>query len=244
MKIAIMQPTYVPWLGYFDLMDQVDHFVLLDDVQFSRQSWQQRNRIKASKGLRWLTVPIRRNFGQSIAEVELHDIDFWKSHAQLLESNYGQAQHYHTGYPGVRTCLETASASGRLLDLNIGLISHIASALGIETPTIRSSEMNIEGDRCDRLAEICLRLNGTRYISPLGAADYLLDEKDALTARGIVVLFQHYEHPEYSQLFPPFAPFASILDLILNEGPRSLEIVRSGRRTPFQLEKIAKNRSK
>ncbi len=239
MKVAIAQPTYLPWLGYFDLIDQVDAFVILDNVQFEKQSWQQRNRIKTPTGLQWLTVPVslRGRFGQLINEVEIRDDEFWRKHLRAIELNYRRASFFVDFFPELNIKL-SGSAGSRLLDLNVGLIAWFMRELQIRTPLLFASRMNVAGKRTELLANICTSLGATEYISPVGSASYLLREMDLMTSRSIEVRFHNYEHPRYQQMFPPFIPYASILDLLFNEGGRSPEIMRSGRRqllTPDQV---------
>jgi hypothetical protein len=240
-EIAIAQPTYLPWLGYFDLLDQVDKFVLLDTVQFEKQSWQQRNRIKTPTGLQWLTVPVvfRGRLGQRIVDVEIREADFWRDHLRAVELNYRRAPFFDKYYPTLNELLRSVSSDVRLAELNVALLRWLAEALGLKTPVVRSSELTVHGKRTQLLAEICTLLGATTYISPLGAADYLLHDLPILTSRGVNVVFQHYEHPAYRQLFPPFLAHASTLDLLFNEGENALAIIRSGRRTPFTPAEVA-----
>jgi len=234
MKVAIAQPTHLPWLGYFDLIDQVDAFVILDSVQFEKQSWQQRNRIKTPTGLQWLTVPVlfRGRFGQLIQDVEIRDCDFVRNHLRAIELSYRRASFFDDYFPELTGKLRCAERS-RLVDLNVRLIEWFMSLLGIRTPLFLSSRLDQPGKRTELLANICACVGASEYVSPLGSAVYLLQEIDILQRRSIEVVFQNYEHPIYRQMFPPFVPYASILDLLFNEGERSLQIVRSGRRTPF-----------
>lgn len=240
MKIAIAQPTYLPWIGYLDLVDQVDQLVLLDSVQFEKQSWQQRNRIKTPTGLQWLTVPVvfRGRLNQRIADVEIRETEFWRDHLRAIELNYRRAPFFDAYYPALSEIMRSSSGI-RLSELTIALLRWFAEALGIKTPMGRSSELSVEGKRTQLLAEICSLTGATTYVSPLGSADYLLSELAVLTDRGVNVVFQHYEHPSYSQLFPPFQPHASVLDLLLNEGENALPILRTGRRVPFAPEEAA-----
>jgi len=240
-KIAIAQPTYLPWLGYFDLLDQVDRFVLLDTVQFEKQSWQQRNRIKTPTGLQWLVVPVvfRGRLGQRIVDVEIREEEFWRDHLRAVELNYRRAPFFEEYYPAWSELLRSASSGLRLAELTIGLLRWLAEELGINTPMVRSSELAVEGKRTHLLAEICSLSGATTYVSPLGSADYLLNELPILTGQGVDVFFQHYEHPSYRQLFPPFQPHASVLDLLFNEGENSLATIRRGRRTPFAPAEVA-----
>lgn len=233
MRIAIAQPTYLPWLGYFDLIDQADCFVLLDHVQFEKQSWQQRNRIKGPAGLQWLTVPVafRGRLGQSILDVSIREPQFWKTHLRAIELSYRRSPHFDRYFPALSKILEEHADS--LVDLNLHAIDWLCQLLGVSTKRVRSSEMGAEGKRSELLVNICRQLGADHYLSPLGSSVYLLEEMNCFSAAAIAVRFQHYEHPEYRQLFPPFCQYASVLDLIFNEGERSLEIIRSGRRTSF-----------
>lgn len=235
MKAAISQPTYLPWIGYFDLIDQVDTFVILDSVQFEKRSWQQRNRIKTLKGLQWITVPVavRGKQGQRIDEAEIQEPDFGENHLRTIELNYRRAPHFETYFSEFSRVFTDSRSSSSVVDLNLRLIRWFLQALGIPAQILRSSEMHQSGKRTELLANILQSLGATEYLSPFGSADYLLGEMNTMSDRGIEVTFQHYEHPEYSQLFPPFQPYASVLDLLLNEGPCSLEILRSGRRTSY-----------
>jgi hypothetical protein len=240
MKIAISQPTYLPWLGYFDLIDQVDVFVLLDDVQFEKRSWQQRNRIKTPVGLQWLTVPVisRGRREQLINQVEIETAGFSRDHCRAVEHNYRRAQFFENYFDEL--CSRLSCPEGTLLvDLNIRLIEWLVKALGMETRLVVSSSLRQSGRRTELLANLCESQGANLYVSPLGSSVYLLKEKDALLARGVDVVFQHYEHPEYKQLFPPFLPYASALDLIFNECNRSLEILRAGRRPAFLPDEVA-----
>jgi len=234
MRIAIAQSTYLPWLGYFDLIDQVDAFVILDHVQFEKQSWQQRNRIKTPAGLQWLTVPVifRGRFGQSIREVEIRDCQFWRKHLRSIEVNYHRARFFDDYFQALTERL-TCDERGHLLDLNIRLIEWFMGILEIRTPLFFSSRLNVLGKRTELLANICSSLGATTYVSPIGSAAYLLPEIDLLELRSIEVQFHNYQHPEYRQMFPPFRSHACILDLIFNEGSRSGALVRQGRGTPF-----------
>jgi len=240
-KIAIAQPTYLPWLGYFDLMDQVDQFVLLDSVQFEKQSWQQRNRIKTPTGLQWLTIPVvfRGKLGQRIADVEIREPEFWRDHVRAIELNYRRAPHFQRYFEEFSQLLQTEASSANLSHLTVGLLRWFVRILGIRTPMIRSSELIVRGKRTELLAEICSSLGATDYLSPLGSAQYLLSELALLTVGNVKVTFQHYEHPVYKQTFPPFLSYASALDLLFNEGGDSLEIIRSGRRQPYLPEEAA-----
>jgi len=240
-KIAIAQPTYLPWLGYFDLIDQVDKFVLLDTVQFEKQSWQQRNRIKTPTGLLWLTVPVafRGRLGQKIQEVEIRDADFSRKHLRAIELNYGRALFFNVHFPALSSILHECTPRMPLVDLNVKLLRWLMKVMDINTPLIMASSLGREGKRTKLLANICQELGATQYVSPVGSAEYLLNEMRILKDSKVETVFHNYKHPEYRQLFPPFVAFASALDLILNEGNGSINIIRSGRGAPFPPEEVA-----
>jgi len=243
MRVAICQPTYLPWLGYFDLIDQVDNFVLLDTVQFERQSWQQRNRIKTPAGLQWLTVPVRfrGKLGQRICDVEVRTTDFVGKHIRAIELNYSRSRHFNRFFPELSSILRSAQPGGRLSDLNVRLLEWFVAILGIHTPVVLASSLHEEAKRTELLANICRHLGASEYLSPIGSAEYLLCEISVMTDAGIDTHFQYYVHPEYEQRFPPFVPYASVVDLMFNEGDRAMEIIRSGRRTPMTPAHVAAN---
>jgi hypothetical protein len=230
-------------MGYFDLIDQVEQFVVLDCVQFEKQSWQQRNRIKAPQGLQWLTVPVvfRGRLGQRIDEVEIRDGEFSKDHLRAVELNYRRSPHFEDYYPNLCAILQRYGTGQRLVDLSLELIRWLMQCLGMTTPLLLASEMNLQGKRTELLANISVALKANEYLSPLGSAGYLLAEIPIMSSNGIDVAFQRYQHPEYRQLFPPFQPFASVLDLLMNEGANALTILRSGRRAAFRPEELTAN---
>ncbi len=240
MKVAISQPTYLPWIGYFDLVDQVDAFVFLDSVQFEKQSWQQRNRIKAPRELQWITVPVvfRGRFGQLINEVEIREPEFWRKHLRAIELNYRRTPFFDRYFSDLSSLLRLFSKDSLLVDLNIMLIEWAMKVMGIQTPLVRSSVIGEKGKRGQLLINLCQSLGAKSYLSPLGSAVYLLEQTPAFSGKGIEVLFQHYEHPVYRQQFPPFCSHASVLDLLFNEGDGSLEILRSGRSSPWLPEEV------
>jgi WbqC-like protein family len=241
MQIAICQPTYLPWLGYFDLMDHVDTFVLLDTVQFEKQSWQQRNRIKTPTGLQWLTVPVvfRGRLDQKIREVEIRDAEFAKKHLRAIELNYARAPFFKKYISEFSRILQEVGANAHLAALNLKLLQWFVEVLGIRTPIVLASSLAEEGKRTQLLANICRKLGANRYVSPIGSAEYLLGEIDILASVHVETVFHNYSHPTYEQMFPPFLPFASVIDLIFNEGERSMEIIRSGRGAALTRAEVA-----
>jgi len=232
MRVAIMQPTYLPWLGYLDLADQVDHFVLLDDVDFSGRSWQQRNRVRSAQGLCWLTVPVSRRAarGVPIHAVEISRGDFWCRHWRTLELAYARAPHFGEWGPQLRALYAEGAPWKRLVALNTTLLHWLFTAYGIATPLTMASELKAGGRRGAHLAELCAALGADSYLSPPGSEEYLREDASTFADRGISVLLHGYEHPVYEQAFPTFLPQASSIDLLFNAGPQALEILRRGRR--------------
>ncbi len=231
MRVAISQPTYLPWLGYIDLVDQADTFVLLDTVQFEKRSWRQRNRIKIPGGLSFLTVPVpvKGRFEQKILDVEIEGRSFVRKHLRSIERRYRRAPFFVRYFSELAHILDTCVVGTRLADLNVRLIQWLCRQLGVTTRLLWS-EIQQEGCRSELLLNLCRASGADSYLSSLGAADYLLEGIPQFSAAGVDVAFRHYEHPQYRQQFPPFSSHASVIDLIFDEGDRSLEILRSGRR--------------
>lgn len=228
---VIIQPTYLPWIGYFDLIDQSDVFVLFDSVQFVKRSWQQRNRIKTSKGTTWLTVPVysKGKFEQKISEVLINQTrGFIKDHCQSLYHNYTKAPYFKKYFPQLVSIYEKRHE--RLSELNLNLISFFMDQLGISTPLLKSSNLAVAGRKSTLLINLCRKLHISQYLSPIGAKAYIHSNHE-FKISGIDLRFHDYVHPAYSQLFGGFIPYLSIVDLLFNEGNRSLTIVRSGRKT-------------
>lgn len=229
---VISQPTFLPWLGWFDLADQGDVMIILDDVAFSKQSWQQRNRIRTHNGLEFLSVPVKTSgrLGQRILECELADQPFVEKMIKTLRANYAKAPYFANTIDELAATLKMSAGTGRLVELNYALISWLADKLGVVTPMIRASTLGVGGQRGEHVAAICECVSASRYLSPAGAENYLVEDKGAFDRRGISVWMHVFEHPQYAQRFAPFMPYASTLDLIFNTGPAAAEVMRSGRR--------------
>lgn len=226
--VAIMQPTYLPWLGYFALMDRVDVFVFLDSVQFERRSWQQRNRIKGADGPQTLTVPVHKKGlrAQRIAEAQIDfAAGFPHKHVRAIKHCYARAP-YFDRYSAELFVIMQRSCN-QLVELTIGLIDWLAEQLGIASRCLRSGTLGAEGREADLLADICRRLEADCYVSPPGSMGYLANS-DAFERLGIPVVYNEYDHPTYPQLHGTFVSHMSVLDLMFNAGPDSLNIIREG----------------
>ncbi|MGH2888744.1 MAG: WbqC family protein [Solirubrobacteraceae bacterium] len=229
-----MQPTYLPWSGYVDLIDHSDAFVFLDTVAFSRQSWQQRNRISTPQGPLWLTVPVQRHAGQPISEVAIDNARPWRrKHWTSLEASYRRAPFWLQCAPSLRAVYERQWTS--LADLNMELIRVLCRLARVDAnPVLASTLEPLEGGRDGRLVEICRRLGGHTYLSPLGALAYLHDDSD-FAAAGIELAFQNYRPQVYPQQGHTFNPQLSVIDALMNNGPETLSVIRAGRRPSHSL---------
>lgn len=234
---VIAQPTFIPWMGWFDLADQADVMIILDDVQFSKQSWQQRNRIRTPEGLAFLSVSVKSagRSHQLINEVELANVASFEKLLRTIQTYYARAPFFREYFPSLGATMREGAATGKLAELNITVIRWIMLTLGIDKSLTRSSELEVTGKRGEYVAALCQKVGATDYLSPAGAEDYLLEDRSAFDNHGIAVGLHVYVHPEYRQCFKPFEPYASVLDLIFNTGPEALAILRSGGRPPRAL---------
>ena len=236
MLCAIMQPTYLPWMGYFDLIDRVDRFVFLDDAKVSKQSWGVRNRIPMHQGELYLTVPLRNYHDHTARAFTNTQIDYhgdWAGkHLKTIAQVYGKAHHFSTVFSDLKALLSTHYDT--IGDLNMLLIEHFATRIGIRTEFFRSSALpEAKGQKDERLVAICHAVGAGEYLSPQGSAIYIEKERPggAIAAAGIVLWYHNFEHPKYPQRGAGFLSHMAIIDLLMNCGYESaLEIIRSGRR--------------
>lgn len=235
-RCAVMQPTYLPWLGYLDLMDSVDVWLNLDDVPFSRQSWQQRNRIKARDGLRWLTVPTRSKSrsGQLINEVEISEIKFVDRHRRSVRHAYSRAIHASEAEQ-LFDQVEREARSMRLLSVNLAGLAWLRERLHIDTTMTSTTSLDLRDGRIERLIHALQTVGANTYVTAPGAVEYLAPAQHIFRDAGITIEVHQYEHPVYEQLHPPFAPFASALDAILLYGPAARDVMLAGRRSSVLL---------
>jgi hypothetical protein len=224
MIVAVHQPQYLPWLGYFDKINRADVFVLLDNVQFKKNEWQNRNRIKTAGGPQWLTVPVTYKFPQRINEVVINNRERWQhQQRQAILSNYRKAPCWDY----VAAFLEEIFPPvwEYLAPLNIFVVKRLAEILGIATPLYAASELPAFPENPDeRLIAIARHFGANTYLAGGGGRNYM--DLDRYEKNGIKVLFQEYHHPVYEQRFGAFEPFMSVLDLLFNHGPDSLSILR------------------
>jgi hypothetical protein len=227
-KVAIVQSNYIPWKGYFDLINLVDEFILYDDVQYTRRDWRNRNKIKTSRGLRWLTVPVRvkGRYYQKIREAEVSDPEWAGRHWQSVVHNYSRAEHFDT-YKDLFEELYLGQNERFLSRVNYQFLAAICQILGIRTKLSWSMDYDTaEEGRTERLVGLCKQAGATEYISGPAAKAYI--EEELFNNEGIELRYMDYSgYPEYNQLFPPFEHGVSIIDLIFNEGPDAPRYMRS-----------------
>jgi hypothetical protein len=234
--LFLSQPTFLPWVGYYDLIDQSDVFVILDDVKFEKQSWHHRNNFKSKTGLELFTVPTIVNKSKLIKDIEIFNPErVQKKFKSFLIANYSKAKFFKKYFSIFVEKFNKNSSTKKLLLLNISLIKLTLELLQIEKKILFSSFLQVDKPKCDKIIEICKKCNDNIYLSSMGAKEYLLNDKNKFTHNQIEVLLHNYEHPEYSQLFGKFKFYGSILDLIMNEGDNSKNIIQSGRKKNIKL---------
>ena len=227
--VAIMQPTYLPWLGYLAMIDRVDRFVFLDNVQFERRSWQQRNRIKTASGEVMLTIPVRSK-GRRDQRIDKVGIDetqnFPIRHIRTIQHAYAKAPFYDRFAPELFAQLRTPTSL--LADVTISVIGWLLRQYAIDTDCVRGSTLSAAGAKDALLCNISKQLNADRYLSPPGSANYL-DRSKVFRDADISILYHPYEHPTHDQINGAFQPFMSAIDLLFNCGPDDgLRILRQG----------------
>jgi hypothetical protein len=229
MRAAILQPSYLPWLGYFEQMQFVDAFIFLDDVQYTKNDWRNRNRIKTSRGASWITVPVRRHPSkQLISEAMINNDRSWgEDHKNLLAFNYRKAPYFDEVMSLLLPFFK--NPPDRLQDLAIPLTRTLAEYLGIRTPIYRSSDLGCRSaDKNQRLINLCRSLNASVMYEGQSGKNYL--DTALFNKEGIEVIFQNYHHPVYRQFHGEFVSHLSIVDLLFHYGRSSAEIVASGHR--------------
>ena len=221
MIVAVHQPQYLPWLGYFDKMRRADVFCFLDNVQYKKNDWQNRNRIKTAQGRQWLTVPVHYRFPQKINEVTINNSVKWKKkHLQALISNYNRAPYFKQSSDIFEAVYSENWES--LSDLNISFIKRLRTALGLDQrPTVKASDYDLREDPTDRLIDICKALNADTYLSGQDGVKYMNMER--FKQGDIRVVVQDFKHPVYPQVFEEFQSHMSVVDLLFNCGVKSLE---------------------
>ncbi|MBY0501133.1 MAG: WbqC family protein [Alphaproteobacteria bacterium] len=227
--VAILQSNYIPWKGYFDIINKVDEFILYDDVQYTKRDWRNRNLIKTQQGLHWLTIPVetKGKYNQTIWETQITEPYWAKKHWETIKRAYSKSPFFEIHLDTLNAFfLKEASEIKQLSALNRRLIEMVNKMLNISTPLSWSHEYDTPGEKSDKLLGICLKAGATHYLSGPAAKCYL-DEK-LFNDHNIEVLWMDYSgYPEYNQSFPPFEHGVSILDLIFNQGNNAKSFMKS-----------------
>lgn len=217
-KIAILQSNYIPWKGYFDLINMVDEFILYDEVQYTKNDWRNRNKIQTRQGIQWLTLPVRKNkLSQRICETQISDVKWAKKHWATLSQNYSKAKYFQT-YKDIFEDLYLNNQEIYLSQINYKFITTICNILGITTKIRWSNEFDLIEGKTEKLLRICEDCKAGIYVSGPAAKDYF-DLELAHHANIEVQWMDYGGYPPYAQVFEPFEHNVSILDLIFNEGP-------------------------
>ena len=216
--VAIVQSNYIPWKGYFDLINSVDEFIILDCVQYTRRDWRNRNRIKTKDRVRWLTIPVsvKGKYYQKICDTQIIDPNWTREHLATIHGAYARAP----AYSQYKDAIEELYLNCRrefLSEINMRFITGICGLLGIRTRISQSTDFDVVEGKTERLLDLCKKVGATHYISGPSARGYL--DENLFASEGLSVSYFHYEgYPQYEQHFPPFEHAVSIVDLLVHTG--------------------------
>lgn len=226
-RIAILQSNYIPWKGYFDLINFVDEFVLYDDMQYTRRDWRNRNKLKTLQGLKWLSIPVlvKGKYYQKISDTIVSDKCWAIDHWQTIQQFYSKCEHFRDYREPIEE-IYLGGLSDHLSQINFRFIKVINSILGIQTKITWSSDYELMEGRTEKLLGICQQAGAGIYVSGPAAQDYF--DKPLADKMGIQVEWMDYSgYPEYRQPYPPFEHGVSILDLIFNQGPEATSFMKT-----------------
>ena len=225
-KVAILQSNYIPWKGYFDLINTVDEFIFYDDVQFTKNDWRNRNKIKTSQGVQWLTIPVKHeSLSQKVKDTVIADPKWNRKHWSAIVTNYSKAS-YFKHYKEIFEELYANVSSKYLSEVNYTFIQKICEILEIKIKFNWSSDFKLIGDKTERLVRVCKEVCATEYYTGPSARGYI--DEELFYKEGIKVKYMDYSnYPEYKQLYDAFIHEVSILDLIFNEGSDSKNFLKS-----------------
>jgi len=228
-KIAILQSNYIPWKGYFDIIGSVDEFVLYDDMQYTKNDWRNRNKIKTQNGLQWLSIPVRQeSLHQKINETKIIDPKWNINHWRSIAQSYAKAPHFKA-YKDQFEALYMSATMETISEINRHFIDAICAMLEIKTVIRDSREFVLADGKSERLLALNQDLGATTYLSGPAAKDYL--DESIFIAAGMKVEWMDYSgYSEYHQLFPPFEHGVSVIDLIFNEGENAKNFLKSSQK--------------
>ena len=224
MKVVILQPGYLPWLGFCDQMYQSDIFVVYDDVQYDKHGWRNRNRIKTAQGAQWLTVPVLvKGLNKPLIKDVLinNSTDWRRTHLAAITQSYSKAPFFST-FIGVFEEIYSRQWN-YLIDIDMAFIYVIMEKLNLKPGVLFSSKLDVSGSETQRLVDICLTLGATDYLTGDAAKEYITES--LFQDNKIQLSYHNYQHPVYNQLYGEFIPYLSIIDLIFNHGPVHRDIL-------------------
>jgi hypothetical protein len=226
-RIAIVQSSYLPWKGYFDLIRSVDEFVLYDDMQFTRRDWRSRNRVKTQNGLHWLSVPVdaKGKFDQKIKDTHVQDPSWASKHWQTLRHAYGKAPYFRDYQARVESAFADLANEPMLSRINARLIGMVCEFLEITTPITWSMDYAQREGKSERLLSICQAAGASHYLSGPAARDYM--DVELFERNGVSVAFADYsDYPVYPQMHGPFEHAVTALDLVFSVGPDARQYMK------------------
>ena len=226
--VAILQSNYIPWKGYFDIIAAVDEFIIYDDVQYTKNDWRNRNRIKTPDGIKWITIPVYHSTSNLIQDTKVSQPNWASKHWKMLQQNYSRSGRYRDVKDFIEH-LYHSIPSDNLSEINCHFLVALCNFLGIRTRLTRSTDYPHSGDKSERVLQLCQAAGATSYLSGASAQNYL--NLELFRAAGITVEWIDYaNYPEYPQLHPPFCHEVSILDLILNCGTDAVNYLKYSRK--------------
>lgn len=235
--VAITQSNYIPWKGYFDTLARADVCVLLDEVQYTRRDWRNRNRIKTSQGLQWLTIPVqvKGKYDQRIDETLVSDERWAENHWQQIVHAYGKSPAFPQFGPEIEALYKTVPGP-RLSEINYHFLLGLSKLIGFTPQLLWSTDFEKRSGKTERLIDICTTLGATRYLTGPSAQGYIDD--GLFTKAGIAVEYLDYSgYAEHPQLFPPFIHEVSVIDLLLNTGTEAQNFMKHARQATVQAAK-------
>jgi hypothetical protein len=217
MILSVHQPQYLPWIGYFDKIKRSDMFVFLDDVQYKKREFQNRNRIRTKTGFIWLTVPVKTKdkYTQKINEVEIDNSTDWaQEHWKSIELSYSKSI-FFIEYKKIFEKVYSVKWE-KLVDINIQLVKIFLDLFNIKTPVQYESELNIGTTSTQRIVDLCKHYNADTYFSGSGGKEYM--DETLFEKNNIKLVYQDFHHPAYKQVFPGFEPYMCMIDMLFNAG--------------------------
>lgn len=226
-RIAIVQSSYIPWKGYFDLIRSVDEFILYDDAQYTKRDWRNRNKIKTPDGLLWLTIPVqvKGKFDQKVKDTLISDLEWRQNHWKAIVRSYARADYFHD-YKELFEELYLGYQENLLSQVNYRFLTAICKILGINTKLSWSMDYQLSGCKTGKLISLCQQTGAGEYLSGPTAKGYI--DESFFNRAGIKLTFIDYSgYPEYEQPFPPFEHGVSIIDLIFNKGSNAPKYMKT-----------------